>query len=90
MCWAGWIPAIGRGYTEGNDYKEPEEIIAAGLAKAEAGSFISLHLGENTLTALDTLLQELAAQDLGFCTVSENLLGVQADAGQPEAEEPAK
>ena len=69
---------------------EPEEIIAAVLAKAEAGSFISLHLGENTLTALDTLLQELAAQDLGFCTVSENLLGVQADAGQPEAEEPAK
>lgn len=70
----------------------PEEIIAAVLARAEAGSFISLHLGENTLTALDTLLRELAAQDLAFCTVSENLPGVQSEAenGMTSAEEQAK
>lgn len=64
----------------------PEEIIAAVLAEAEAGSFVSLHLAENTLTALDTLLCELAAQDLGFCTVSENLLGVEAESEEAEAQ----
>ncbi len=51
----------------------PEEIIAAVLPQAQAGSFITISVNENTLAALNTLLQEIAALDLRFITVSENL-----------------
>lgn len=51
----------------------PEEIIAAVLPQAQAGSFITISVNENTLAALNTLLQEIAALDLHFYTVSENL-----------------
>ncbi len=60
--------------------EQPEEIIAAVLGQAQAGSFITLSVNENTLVGLNTLLKELAALDLGFFTVSENL-------DQPEAKQ---
>lgn len=77
------------GGLDSGDWQEvaPEEIIAAVLAQAEAGSFISLHLRENTLTALDTLLKELAAQDLAFCPVGENLAGLEDNQQSPAGEQ---
>lgn len=65
--------------------EQPEEIIAAVLGQAQPGSFITLSVNENTLAGLNTLLKELAALDLRFFTVSENLdkQGVRQEAIAP-------
>ena len=50
-----------------------EEIIAAVLQQAEAGSFVTISPTEISVAALKVLLPELATKGLSCCTVAENL-----------------
>ena len=53
--------------------KTAEEIIAAVLQQAGAGSFVTISPTEISVAALKVLLPELAAKGLSCCTVAENL-----------------